>query len=416
MVAPRDRDELAEVVATAAADGRRVRPIGTGHSFTGVGVPVDVQLRLDHLAGVLAVDHHTCRVTVEAGIPLHRLNRALFDLGLSLTNLGDIEEQTIAGAISTGTHGSGLRFGGLATQVVGLELVLPDGSTLVASETENADVLSLARVGLGALGVIVSVTLQAEPAFAVHAREGHAELDDVLARFEDDIESTDHVDLHWFPHTSKVLTKHNERRPLADGLAPLSRVGAWWDDEFLANGVYPGLVGVGRRVPRLVPPIARFVGRVLGEREFRDVSYRVFASRRAVRFEEMEYAVPREDGLDVVRELVDRVTHSDWRIAVPVEIRTAAADDVALSTAYGRDSVYVAVHTAPGSPDREAYFATLEQIAGQVGGRPHWGKLHHLDADVLRERYPRFEEFRALRDRLDPDRVLTNPYLDRVLG
>ena len=415
VVTPATAAEVAPFLAASARAGRRVRPIGSGHSFTAIGRPEDVQLRLDRLDRVRHADAATGLVTVEAGIRLGALNRALDALGLAMTNLGDIDEQTISGAISTGTHGTGARFGGIATQVRGLELALPDGTTLTCSATEHPDVLAAARVGLGALGVITAVTLQTEPAFGVRAREAGSTLDEVLERFDDDVASTDHVEFYWFPHTRRVLTKHNTRVPL-DDLEPLSRRRAWWDDDFLSNTVFGAAVGAGRRVPALVRPLARVSASALGDREFSDRSHRVFTSPRRVRFEEMEYAVPREHGLDVLRELVGAVERSRWRIAVPVEVRVAAADDIAVSTAEGRDTLYVAVHTAPGSPDRAAYFATLEAIAGDVGGRPHWGKLHGLGAADLRERYPRFEELLALRDRLDPGRVLGNDHLAHVLG
>jgi hypothetical protein len=188
-----------------------------------------------------------------------------------------------------------------------------------------------------------------------------------------------------------------------------------WDDEILANGAFAGVVAAGRRVPALIPPLARMSVKALGARTWTDHSHRVFVSRRRVRFLEMEYAVPRADAPGVLAELRRVHEASDWRAAFPVEVRVAAADDVPLSTASGRDSAYIAAHV-PAGTDPGPWFAALEAIAGEVGGRPHWGKLHGLDADVLRTRYPRFDEFVALRDRLDPVGVLSNAYLERVLG
>ena len=419
VAAPRHTEEVAALLRRASASGTGVRPVGSGHSFTGLATPRapgDVLLRLDALDAPLEVDTATGLVTVQAGMRLRALNRGLAARGLAMTNLGDIEEQTVAGAIGTGTHGTGLRFGGLASQVRGLQLVRPDGQVLDCSPTRNADVYDLARIGLGALGVVTAVTLQTEPLFALHAREGAAPLDDVLERFDHDVATTDHVEFYWFPHTRRTLTKHNTRVPLDAGLDPLPRLRAWWDDELLANGALGALVGAGRRVPTLVRPGARVAARALGPREHTDLSYRVFTSTRRVRFVETEYAVPREALVPLLRELVARVERSDWRISFPVEVRVAAADDVPLSTAYGRESAYVAAHVAPGCPDREAYFGTLERLAGEVGGRPHWGKLHGLDADGLRALHPRFDEFVASRDRHDPQGVLANAHLDRVLG
>jgi len=416
---PPTESELAELVCTAAAAGRRIRPIGSGHSFTPIGMPEDIQVRLDRLTGIVRADGETGLVTVRGGTLLSDLNRALDALGLGMTNLGDIEQQTIAGALATSTHGTGARFGGLATQVRGLELLLADGSTLVCTPEQNADVLDLARVGLGALGIVTKVTLQTEPRFALSAREGSGELREVMAAYDDHADGTDHFEFYWFPHTSKVLTKHNTRRPLGPRagteLAPLSRVRSWWDDEFLSNTVFGATVALGRRAPRLVRPLARVAASALPPREFTDISSRVFTSPRRVRFVEMEYAVPRAAGMDVLRELVAAVERSDWRIAIPVEVRVAAGDDVPLSTAYGRDTVYIAIHTPPGAPDQPAYFTTFERIAGDAGGRPHWGKLHSLDATVLGERYPRLAEFVALRDRLDPHHLFSNAHLDRLL-
>ena len=415
--------EIADVLRAAARDDRRVRPVGSGHSFTGIARPDPgpggaTQIVLDRHADLVAVDPSGAEVTVQAGMPLHRLNRLLAAAGLAMSNLGDIEQQTISGAISTGTHGTGAAFGGLATQVRALELVLADGSVLPCSAGQNPDVFTAARVGLGALGVISTVTLAVEPLFALRAQEGPMPLAEILAQFDELTAGTDHVEFYWFPHTRMTSVKRNTRLPLTDGLTPLPRWREWWDDEFLANTVFGACVRLGRRVPPAGPPISRIAARALGARTFTDVSHRVFTSPRRVRFVEMEYAVPRPALLDVLREVVAAVEASDLRIAFPVEVRVAAADDITLSTAGGRDSGYIAVHLPAGSPleDRRRYFGLVEGIAVEAGGRPHWGKLHSLDADVLRTRYPRFGEFVALRDRLDPHGLFRNAYLDRVLG
>jgi len=419
VVRPRDESELAELVRGTAASGRRLRPIGSGHSFTAIGVPEAVQIRLDHLSGIVRADRESGLVTVRGGTRLSDLNRALTVLGLAMTNLGDIEAQTIAGALATGTHGTGARFGGLASQLRGFELLLADGSRMRCTTEENPEVFDLGRVGLGALGIVTAVTLQTEPLFALTAREGSANLTEVMAAYDDLACGADHFEFYWFPHTTAVLTKHNTRVRLdldRTVLDPLSRARTWWDDEFLSNTVFGATVALGNRRPGLVRPLARLASRALSPRTYTDLSARVFTSPRRVRFVEMEYAVPRAVGMHVLRELVAAVERSAWRISFPVEVRVAAADDIPLSTGYQRDNVYIAVHTPPGSPDREAYFATLERIAGEVGGRPHWGKVHHLDAAAFRTRYPRFDDFVALRDKLDPQRVFGNDHLAAILG
>ena len=414
VVQPGSADEVAAVLTAAAAAGRRVRPIGSGHSFTAIGRPEDVQLGCARLAELEEVTGGGL-VTVGAGMSLHRLNAELVRRGWSLTNLGDIDRQTIAGALATGTHGTGADFGGLATQVRGLQLVTPSGEVLDCDAERHPEVFAAARVGLGALGVVTAVTLQAVPAFALRAVEGPGTLTAAIEGFDELMSGTDHVEFYWFPHTDVTLLKCNTRVPLEEGLAPLPRWRAVWDDEILANGAFAGVVAAGRRVPALIPPLARMSAKALGARTWTDHSHRVFVSRRRVRFLEMEYAIPRADAPAVLAELRRVHEANDWRAAFPVEVRVAAADDVPLSTASGRDSAYIAAHV-PAGTDPGQWFSALEAIAGGVGGRPHWGKLHGLDADVLRSRYPRFEEFVGVRDRLDPGGLLANAYLDRVLG
>src|SRR6266545_4034557 len=238
--------EIAEVVTSAARAGRRVRPIGSGHSFTAIGRPEDIQLRLDRHAGLVAFDAAAGLITVQAGMTLHRLNALLETAGFAATNLGDVDAQTLAGAVSTGTHGTGARYGGIATQIRGLELVLADGSVVTCSADENPDLFRSARVSLGALGIVSTVTLQVEPAFALHAVERGGELSDTLRDFDELADGTDHFEFFWFPHTTRVLTKRNTRRPLAEGISPLSRRRAWWDDDFLSNSVFGAVVSAGQ--------------------------------------------------------------------------------------------------------------------------------------------------------------------------
>jgi L-gulonolactone oxidase len=296
-----------------------------------------------------------------------------------------------------------------------LELVTPSGALLRCDADRHPEVFTAARVGLGALGVVTAVTLQTVPAFALRAVEGPGTLTEAIEGFEELMTSTDHVEFYWFPHTDATLLKCNTRVPLEEGLAPLPRWRAVWDDEILANGAFAGVVATGRRIPALVPPLARLSAKSVSARSWTDHAHRVFVSRRRVRFLEMEYAVPRAEAPAVLAELRRVHEAADWRAAFPVEVRLAAADDVPLSTASGRDTAYIAAHV-PAGTDPGAWFAALEAIAGEVGGRPHWGKLHGLAAGALRSRYPRFDEFVALRDRLDPGGVLGNAYLDRVLG
>jgi L-gulonolactone oxidase len=411
---PRATGEIATVLHEASVAGRRVRPIGSGHSFSGIGRPEQVQLVLDRHADLVDITADGL-VTVQAGMPLHRLNARLAHEGWALTNLGDVDRQTVAGALSTGTHGTGAAVGGLVTQVRALQLVTAAGAVLDCSADQHPDVFAVARLGLGALGVMSTVTLQAEPAFALRMDERPMPLAEVLEDLDGFMTSTDHVEFHWFPHTGTCLTKRNTRVPVSEGLAPLPRWQGLWEDELLSNGAYAGLIAAGRAVPALVPPLARFASTALTPRTATDLSHRVFVSTRRFRFRESEYAVPRAAVPDLLSELDRQTTARGWRLPIPTEVRYAAADDVPLSTASGQDVAYVAVHV-PRRSDPTDYFATFEALAAEVGGRPHWGKEHSLDAATLAQRYPRFDEFVAVRDRLDPTGVLSNAYLDRVLG
>jgi FAD-linked oxidoreductase len=413
VVRPRSVDEIASAVKQAAADGLRVKAIGAGHSFTAIGLTDGALLDMSSYAGLVSADPSTGLVTAQAGLPLHRLNALLAERGLGLTNMGDIDVQTVSGAVSTGTHGTGRDSAGFAAQIAALELVLADGSVVTCSASERPELFAAARVGLGALGIISTVTFQAEKAFVLEADERPMPLDEVLDGFFDLVASNEHFEFYWFPHTDIALTKRNNRTSAE--VRPLSRAKAFIDDELLSNGVFEMTCRLGRRMPALIPRLNRVASKALSARTYIDAAPRVFTSPRRVRFCEMEYAVPRAALPDLFRELRTLPERHHLTISFPVEVRVAPADDVTLSTASGRESAYIAVHTFKGTP-YDPYFREVEKLYQDVGGRPHWGKLHTLGAEQLRDRYPRFDEFVALRDALDPERRFTNAYLERVLG
>lgn len=415
VVEPRDTGDVAAAVVRAANRGKKVKPIGAGHSFTGIGKPQDVQLVLDGMSGLRSVDRQAGIVTVEAGTNLHRLNELLAGEGLAMPNLGDIEVQSISGAVSTGTHGTGARFGGISTQIAGLEMVMADGAVLTCSADEHPELWSAARVGLGALGVITAVTLQTVPLFAIKAEEGPMALDELLSRFDELTEQYDHFEAYWFPHTDATLTKRNTRRLLQEGLEPLARWREWLDDQFLSNTVFGWTIALGKRRASLIRPLNRVASRALGSRAFTDLSYKVFTSPRRVRFCEMELAIPRTQAVEAIRDVVKGIEASGMDVSFPVEIRVAASDDIPLSTASGRDSAYLAFHL-PAGVDYTEYFRLVSGILDAYESRPHWGKLHEMDAEVLSRRYPLFAEFLTLRNQVDPAGVFGNEYLDRVLG
>ena len=410
---PASTEDVVAVVNRARELRTTVKMPGTGHSFTGIAAPEGIMLEPGGLAGPVTVDRAGLTATAPAGTPLHVLNDALAAAGFSLHNMGDIAEQTIAGATSTGTHGTGGVVASLSAQIAGLELVTGTGEVVRADASTNPDVFAVARLGLGALGILTSITFAVEPLFTLEAHEFPMLWDEAVDRFEQMSRENHHAELYWFPHTSRVLAKENNR--VLEDPEPLGRFRHWLDDEFLSNRVFGWVNRIGNRLPRAIPRINDLSGRALSERTYSDVPHKVFTSSRSVVFREMEYAVPREVGLEALAEVRRWIDASGIRISFPVEIRTTPADDIALSTASGRESMYLAFHTNA-QTDHTAYFKGVEAILRGYDGRPHWGKLNTRTAADLAPAYPRWAEFQAVRDRLDPDRVFTNTYLRRVLG
>ncbi|WP_433335985.1 D-arabinono-1,4-lactone oxidase [Spirillospora sp. CA-294931] len=412
VVAPSTTAAVAAAVRTAAADGLTVRMTGAGHSFTGAAVAEDVLLRPDRLTAVRSVDTASGLVTVEAGLPLHALNRMLEVHGLALANMGDIQEQTVAGALQTATHGTGRDAAGLASQVEAMELVLADGTVVTCSRDERPDLFDAARAGLGAFGVVTAITWRTVPAFVLQAREQPMGWDEVLGRVDEFDAANEHFEFYWFPHTDGCLIKRNNR---VASPRPLSRVRHWVDDRFLSNTFFNAVNEVTHRVPAITPKVNALSSKALSARTYSDTSHKVFTSPRTVRFKEQEYAVPREELVPTLRELRALFDRRDWRVSFPIEVRLLPEEDAWLSMAHGRRTAFIAVHVFHRDP-HDAYFRGVEELMTAVDGRPHWGKLHTRDASYLETVYPRFKDAQALRDSLDPDRRFANPYTRQVFG
>jgi FAD-linked oxidoreductase len=413
MATPRSADEVADEIRKAGADGLAVRMTGTGHSFTPAAVTDGVLLRPGGLTGIRSVDAAAGLVTVGAGCPLHVLNAGLASRGLALASMGDIQVQTVAGAIQTGTHGTGRDVGGMASQVVGLELVLADGTIVTCGADASPALFDAARVGLGALGVLTAVTFRLVPAFLLEAREEPMRWSEVISRLDELTSANEHFEFFWFPHTEGCLTKRNNRS--AGPPRPLSRLRYLLDDELLSNTVFGVTCRLGHAMPAVIKTVNGAAGKALGSRRYVDSGYKVFTSPRRVRFKEQEYAIPREALREVLAEVRALVARRDWRISFPVEVRVTPGDDPWLSTAYGRASAYIAIHVFHASAHAE-YFRDVEAVMIAANGRPHWGKMHTRSAEYLRRAYPRFDDFVALRDELDPERRFGNAYLAQVLG
>ncbi len=410
---PASIEELSAAVSSARRDGLRVRVAGAGHSFSDIVLTDGLLLGMERMRRVLDVDRSSALVRVQAGITIRELSRELAGHGLALENLGDIDVQTVAGAISTATHGTGARLRNIPSQVSALTLVLADGSTVSCSETEQPELLRAARVGLGALGVVAEATLRCVPAFTLRGVDAPAPLADVLDGFEQRVLGNDHFEFFVFPHARTALTRTNNRVPQAP--RPRSRAAAYINDIVLTNHLFGLVCRAGRRFPSQIPRLNRLVTTLAGSETRVDRSFEVFASPRLVRFTEMEYALPRERTPEAVRAVMELIPRKGFAVPFPIEVRAVAADDAMLSTAAGRDSGFVAVHMYEGMEWRP-YFEAVAAVMDGLEGRPHWGKRHFQTAAGLRPRYPEWDAFQAVRARLDPDGVFSNEWTDRVLG
>jgi FAD-linked oxidoreductase len=414
-VRPGSVAQIVDVIARARDHGTRVRPRGAGHSSTGLAATDDLVLDLGNWSGIEKVDQATGVATVRAGTRLDRLNAELREYGLALPNLGDIDQQTLAGAISTATHGSGLDVPGMSSQVIALELVLADGSVTHCSPDEHPRMFHAARAGLGAVGVITRIAMRCVPLFELHSREYPEPIEQVLDRYTEYARENRHFEFYWFPYGRKAIVKRHN--PLLTGQPPRPMSGArrWFEYEVMENFVFGVVCRSARAVPVLTRPLTAACSNLLPNRTRSDVSYRVLTTPRRVRFVECEYGIPFDTLPSVLTELRRQVTLRRFPVLFPAEIRVAPADDVWLSPAYQRSTAFISVQQFSGAPHRD-YFALFESIVGEVGGRPHFGKVHNLTLDELGRRYPKLAEFRAVRAELDPAGILRNEHLDELLG
>src|SRR3954468_4334181 len=369
---PGSEAEIAEIVKRG--DGP-VRVAGTGHSFTDIVLTDGVLLHLDRMASLTRVEGDVAHV--QAGMTLHALGPALAARGLALENQGDIDAQTVAGALATGTHGTGETYRNLSANVVGMRLV--DGRGNVVELTDPED-LRAARVSVGAFGVVTEVAIRCVPLFGLRRIDERRPLAEVMGSLDELVAGNDHLEFFAFPHTDTVILRRTERVEPDVKATPHWR--AFLEEELLENGVLGLACRIGRRFPAQIPRINRTLMRLAAGAKRQDVAHRVYASRRIVRFNEMEYAMPREQGPLVAAESLSQVAARRLPVGFPFEVRFVAGDDAFLSPPHGRATCYLAVHQYKGM-DSRPLFALVEAMALEAGGRPHWGKLHTQTAETL---------------------------------
>lgn len=400
--APDSEDSLREFLSSTTGP---IRPVGSGHSFTPL-VPTDGHLVvIDQLAGLLDHDAANLRATFGAGSRLGDMGAPLAAIGQAMSNLPDIDRQTLAGATATATHGTGIAFPGLSGFVTNLRLVTPAGDVLDV-DASNPDLFNAARVSLGALGVVTRMTLQNRAPYRLVAKNWVQPIEEVLENFDASAANHRHFEMFPLTHSDYALTLSidetdqpvNNPPPSAEEADGFGQAMAYW-------ATLP---------PRERLPLVNELAEQIQPTEATDVSYKILSNIRNNRFNEMEYSVPLEAGADCLREILRTIIDKEVDVVFPLEYRYVRRDDTWLGMSSGdEDHAAISIHRTAGE-DYRPYFDLIEPIFWKYGGRPHWGKVHSLGAAELRKLYPRFADFQQLRAELDPAGRMLNDHLRKL--
>lgn len=412
VVYPTSEKEICNLIREAAANKGSVRVVGAGHSFTPLVETQGMLMNLDQMQGLDDFDEQGLTASIKAGTRLYNLGDLLHVKGLAMENLGDINQQSLAGAVGTGTHGTGIRFGNIPSQALELRMVKADGTIVTCSEEENADLFRAAKVSLGSLGVMSSIMLRVKKPYKLEYRSSKARFEDTLPRLEEYKTKNRNFEFYWFPYSETVqLKESNETElPVKD-----PGFGGWFNDLFMENGVFWVLSKQSRYLPFLAPTVSRISAWGVSASKKVNWSHKVYATPRLVRFNEMEYNLPAEAMVPALRAVKKEIEKERFRVHFPLECRWSKGDEAWLSPAHGRDSAYIAVHMYKGMP-HEAYFKAMERIFLDHGGRPHWGKMHFLSAKELSGLYPKWNDFLAMREQMDPGGMFLNTHLRKLFG
>ncbi|MCB9793744.1 MAG: FAD-binding protein [Alphaproteobacteria bacterium] len=407
---PPDEVGLSLVVRWAARNGMRARVVGAGHSWSRVACTDETLISLDAMQDVVSVDG--TRVTVQAGMRLHQLNRALAERGLALPMVGSIDQQSVAGALSTATHGSG-RHGVLSTRAVALRLVMADGSVRALSAEREPALFDAARAGLGLYGVISEVTLDCVPATRIAQRATPTPFAQALEQLPELFEAHEHLKIWWIPHQDLAQVYTADATPAPNTPATLAeRI----DAAVLNPVLFPMLLGLGSAVPALIPPLNKLIASSYFSPSQRvGLPFEVLHLAMPPRHLEAEYSVPLERAAEAFRALRAVIERGGHRVNFMQELRPVTADTLPLSPATGRDSAYISAYVARRAGARR-FFQDVEAALGPLGARPHWGKLHHFTPAQLRAAYPQWAQAMALRREVDPEGRFLSPYMAELLG
>lgn len=407
---PTSHEEVVDIVKKARQNHQKIRIIGSGHSWTNLVDTDYILISLDEYQGIISLDKDNCTAVVKAGTKLKLLGDLLHEQGLAMENMGDINVQSIAGALSTGTHGTGVTFGTLATQMLEITFVNGLGETVVCSEHTNRETFKAAQVSLGALGIITKIKLRLVPTYKLKYVSVKADLDDTLLNLDKYKQENRNFEFYWFPHTKTVQLKFVNKTP-----EPPKNVGfaKKFNDVVMENGLFGALSRFSRAFPKTAPRISKISAWGVSKGTYVNHSHLIFATQRWVRFYEMEYNVPQESFINVMKEIEACVNEHQFKVHFPIECRWVKADDIMISPASGRDAAYIAVHMYKGM-EYKPYFEAIEKIFRKYNGRPHYGKMNTLKHEDFAELYPNWQKFMDVRQQMDPDQVFLNEYLQEL--
>ena len=408
---PSSQEEILSIINKCAEQKSTIRVVGSGHSFTGLVGTEGTLISLNLYKGLASIDTQNNQATVLSGTKLKSLGELLLSNGMAQANLGDIDVQSIAGACSTGTHGTGITLGSVSTQIIEITLLTAKGEIIICSENSNKDIFKAAQVSLGALGIITKIKLQLVPAYKLKYIKRKASLDDCLTNIEKYKSENRNFEFYWFPHTNSVQMKTlniTEEEPTK------SSVMKYFNDMVLENGAFKVLSELCRVFPSLCKKVSKISAAAVSAGVDINYSTKIYATPRLVKFQEMEYNLPAEKAVEALKEMRDCINAANFRVHFPIEVRFVKADDMYLSPAYHRDSVYIAVHMYKGM-EYKTYFDAMELIFKKYNGRPHWGKMHTRTANELSQLYPMWNKFQEIRNRLDPSGLFMNPYLKKLM-
>ncbi|WP_335872969.1 D-arabinono-1,4-lactone oxidase [Bacillus sp. 2205SS5-2] len=407
---PTSIEEIVEIVNIASSQNRKIRVIGSGHSFTPLIKTNDILLSLDHLQGVIEVDENELTAEVWAGTKLSRLGSELHELGYSQENLGDINVQSVSGALLTGTHGTGVDHGVLSTQIEEVTIVLANGRVTSFSRKLHPEVFPAHALSLGLLGIVVKLKLRIVPKQNYKHTSQRMELDTALRELPRLLEENEHFEFYAFPYSSMIQVKRMNKTSEQGSSYAFEK----WKASKLENSAYSILSEIARIKPSLSSLISRFSAKSVPNTAMIGPSFELFSTVRTVKFNEMEYCVPRQNIRPVLEKILEMIKQENIAVHFPVECRFVKEDDLWLSPAYQRESAYIAVHMYKGMP-YEKYFHKVERIFQEYDGRPHWAKLHTMTYDDLIRLYPMLPAFIKLREQMDPKGLFVNEYLSRLL-